>query len=118
MRWFNLRALPLGQEGLLVSHSLVSAAEIAGPRGRRPSAAPYRNANGMVTQCAHCRRVQLAAPEPNQSDWHHVPAFIKRVPPRTTHSLCPICFMYHFRSMMTPDQLRAALEEAAGLKEK
>jgi hypothetical protein len=112
MRWFNMRALPLGSEGLLVCHSLVSAADIAGPRRRRPSAAPYRDANGMVTQCAHCRRVQVATAQLAEPDWHHVPAFIKLAPPRTTHSLCPICFMYHFKSMLTPDQLRAALEAA------
>jgi hypothetical protein len=113
MRWFNMRALPLGREGLLVCHSLVSAAEIAAPRGRRPSAAPYRNRNGMVTQCAHCRRVQVVAAQPAQPDWHHVSAFIEEAPPRTTHSLCPICFVYHFKGALTPEQLRAVLEEAA-----
>jgi hypothetical protein len=130
MRWFNMRALPLGREGLLVCHSLVSAAEVVKPRGGRPSAAPYRNTNGMVTQCSHCRRVKVAAthlalpvaPASSTlsansaasaasaasagSDWHHVPAFIKRAPQRTTHGLCPLCFVYHFKGMLTPDQLR------------
>jgi hypothetical protein len=110
MRWFNMRALPLGRDGLLVWNSLVSAAVLAEPPGRRPSATPYRDTNGMVTQCSHCRRVQVAASQPAQSDWHHVPAFIKRAPSRTTHGLCPICFMYHYKSVLTPDQLRAALE--------
>jgi hypothetical protein len=119
MRWFNMRVLPLGTEGLLVCHALVSAVEIARPRGRRPAAAPYRNDNGMVVQCAHCRRIEVAAAQPARSaeaasaDWHHVPAFIERPPPRTTHGLCPICFVYHFKSVLTPDQLREALEEAA-----
>lgn len=36
-RWFNMRVLPLGRDGLLVCHSLVSAADIVEPRGgRRP----------------------------------------------------------------------------------
>jgi hypothetical protein len=116
MRWFNMRVLPLGQEGLLVCHSLVSAAEWPDRWGRGPSAALYRNTDGMVTQCAHCRRVQVAPAQPAQPtwpaqpDWHHVPAFIERAPPGTTHGLCPICFMYHFKSALTPDQLREALE--------
>lgn len=112
-RWFNMRALPLGREGLLVCHELVSAVEIARPRSRRPSAVLYRDTNGLVTQCSHCRRVQVAAVQParsTQPDWHHVPAFIKRAPRRTTHGLCPICFMYHYKGMLTPDQLRSALE--------
>jgi len=110
-RWFNMRALPLGRKGLLVCHSLVSAGEIAEPRGRRPSATPYRDTNGLVTQCAHCRRVQVvAADRAAQPSWHYVPAFIERPPPRTTHGLCPICFVYHFKDTLTPDQLRAALE--------
>jgi hypothetical protein len=109
-RWFNMRVLPLGQEGLLLWHTLVSVGELAELRGRRPSATPYRDANGMVTQCSHCRRVQVAAAPPAQSDWHHVPAFIKRAPPGTTHGICPICFMYHYKSVLTPEQLRAALE--------
>ena len=112
-RWFNMRARPLGREGLLVYHALVSAIEIAEPPRRRPSATPYRDTNGLVTQCSHCRRVRVAAAQQTQSaepDWHHVPAFIKRAPRRTTHGLCPICFMYHFKGMLTPDQLRAALE--------
>jgi hypothetical protein len=111
-RWFNMRALPLGREGLLVCHLLVSTSEVAEPR-RRPSAVPYRDTNGLVTQCSHCRRVQVAAARPAHSaepDWHYVPAFIERAPRRTTHGLCPICFMYHFKGVLTPDQLRAALE--------
>jgi hypothetical protein len=119
IRWFNMRALPLGNEGLLVCHSLVSVRELAESRGRRPSAAPYRDKDGMVTQCCHCRRVQVATAlaaqpaDPAQVDWHHVSAFIERAPPRTTHGLCPICFVYHFKGMLTSDQLREVLEAPA-----
>lgn len=115
-RWFNMRALPLGREGLLVCHELVSAVVLATAPNRRPSALPYRNTDGLVTQCSHCRRVQVAAAQSAQPDWHHVPAFIERAPRRTTHGLCPICFMYHYQGRLSPEQLRAVLESPSSMR--
>jgi hypothetical protein len=56
----------------------------------------YRGASGLITQCAHCRRVQYPA-KPDRWDW--VPAWVHRSPPETTHGLCRVCFAYHYRDV-------------------
>lgn len=53
----------------------------------------YQNANGLITQCAHCRCVQ--DPE-NPEQWHWVQAWVAHFPENTSHSLCPPCFEHYY----------------------
>lgn len=85
-RELELRLYPLrNARGLLAIHSVVwmepHAAAIA------PESA-YRDASGMIVQCADCRRTR----RPDGSAWDVVPAFISAsFVPNTSHGLCPTC---------------------------
>lgn len=91
-RKYDLRLFSLGERrGLLLASSLVMARPHADPE--RADADRYRSANGLLTQCCHCRRVRRAM-EPGH--WDLVPDYIAAAPPRTTHGLCELCFAYHY----------------------
>ena len=53
----------------------------------------YEDANGLVTQCAHCRCVR-APQDPERWDW--IPEWVENFPANTSHGLCPICFDYYY----------------------
>ena len=71
--------------GLLAIHSIVWMKPHAA--STEPESA-YRDANGMLLQCADCRRTR----RPDGSAWDVVPAFISAsFVPNTSHGLCPTC---------------------------
>ena len=91
LRTFRMRVLKLASGGLLVSHSLLRAAPADATAASLD--AMYRNAQGIVVQCAHCRRVcRVEAPRA----WEWVPSFVEHMPARTSHGLCPICNDYYY----------------------
>lgn len=60
-------------------------------RGRGPSHAYERD--GVITMCAHCRRVRRAG-EVERWDW--VPDYVAARPANLSHGLCPPCYRYHY----------------------
>lgn len=76
--------------GLLIVHSKVRDAplktefDLHHPRDRHE----YANANDLVDQCAHCRRVKHPAEE---GRWDMVPALIEKNDLRISHTLCHFC---------------------------
>jgi hypothetical protein len=80
--------------GYLITHSLRQARPHAAAPAP-PIEALYRDEHDLVVQCSHCRRMRRAAP-PERWDW--VPEFVARMPPRTSHGLCPVCFGHYYPS--------------------
>lgn len=88
---FRLRVLPLEHGALLLTHHL-HVVHAHGPPAEA-DAAVYRDAHGIVTQCAHCRHTRRAdAP----ATWDWVPAYLDRMLPDVSHGLCPSCFRHYF----------------------
>lgn len=50
---------------------------------------------GNMNMCSHCRRIQRVK-ETEVWDW--IPEFIANPLPNTSHTLCPICYDYYFKS--------------------
>ncbi|MDO9443901.1 MAG: hypothetical protein Q7K37_01175 [Dehalococcoidia bacterium] len=102
-RIYRMTVMGLPDAGaVLVMNALVASLESsAAPRGPLVALGAageeaYRDASGLLTQCAHCRRVQYP-PQPVRWDW--VPAWVHRSPSETTHGLCGVCFAYHYRDV-------------------
>ena len=90
-RAFQMKVFPLRRSaGLLVINSLKVVAAM-----QRPCEAPleqrYRDGNGLILQCAHCRRVR-----PLDGQWDWVADWVKRPPPKTSHGICEVCVAYYF----------------------
>ena len=82
--------------GLLLVHSLCEERphQAAYRPPQPPDTQTYRSrATGLVTQCCNCRRIQRPL-EPVRWDW--VPAWVERMPERTTSGLCPLCYEYYW----------------------
>lgn len=76
--------------GLLVVNSLL--VDVPHDPAHAPAspfaAAAYVHRDGLVHQCAHCRRVQTAA-APARWDW--VPQWVEAPPVPVSHTLCRAC---------------------------
>jgi hypothetical protein len=57
----------------------------------------FRDENGLITMCSHCRRVKLpvAAGEP----WVWETRLERSMPPGITHGLCPACLGTFYGSL-------------------
>ena len=53
----------------------------------------YQDANGLITQCAHCRCVR-SPQDPERWEW--IPEWVEHFPANTSHGLCPVCFDYYY----------------------
>jgi hypothetical protein len=91
-RNFQMRILPLRNNGLLVINSLT--AEEATPLGRVGNPEEYLDENRLINMCSHCRRTQRM----DNGVWEWVPAFVKHQPADVSHGLCPVCLEYHYLS--------------------
>ena len=90
-RLFHMRALPIGHEGLIIVHSrLVERPHHR--RGEPDNAALYRQATGMIVQCANCRRVRRV----DGSGWDWVPEYVRQTPDGATHGICSFCRAYYW----------------------
>lgn len=65
-----------------------------------PNDARYRDVNGLVHQCAHCRRVERRE---GASVWDWVPAWVRQPPLLTTHTVCAICYGYYYPGLREPE---------------
>ena len=92
-REFHMTTFPLGQaEGLLVVNSLRRATA----HTRVPCEALeklYRNEDGIVTQCSHCRRVRRVR---EMKVWDWVPEWVSAPLTNISHGLCKPCFGFHY----------------------
>lgn len=83
--------------GFLCVHSRLRSQPWPTLSPERPAMeAEYRDSEGLITQCAHCRRVERQAGSPGT--WDSVATWVEAPPPGTTHGLCDICAAYHYFS--------------------
>ncbi len=96
-RKFNMRveSNPHG-EGLVVIHSLVVETPFDRVDGDPPIVGDYTNLQGLIVQCANCRRVKRSyVPE----RWDCVPSFVVHASEyAVTHGLCPGCDALYYPS--------------------
>lgn len=53
----------------------------------------YRDAAGLIHQCAHCRRFRHGE---HHASWDWVPAWVAKAPTRCSHGLCPTCAVFYY----------------------
>lgn len=94
-RRFSMTLYPLGEaHGLLVVNAL-TVEEPHDPALRpphEPDLSAYADRDGLVRQCAHCRRIRW--PGSGEDRWDWVPAWVERPPQGTSHTLCTFCLDY------------------------
>jgi len=91
MTLYNLRA----GEGLLVVHTLQveRSHSPAEPTLETPEPGLIQDANGIVKQCAHCRRIQVVG---GSNHWRWVPVWVEKPPAATSHTLCNFCLDHYY----------------------
>lgn len=90
----HVYALPGAAGFLMVNSTLLERPhDIVRRPPRLATPENYRDDQGVIHQCSHCRRV-LSAVGPDRWDW--VPAWVERIPVEMTHTICPICFDYYY----------------------
>lgn len=92
LRQFRMRILPRAVGGAVVVHSRLIEVD----HGRIPTSPTdslFRDANGMIVQCSHCRRVRRVD-DPAVWDW--VPAYVQSPPEALSHGLCRVCAKYYY----------------------
>jgi hypothetical protein len=91
-RHFRMRIFPCEAGGMIMAHSLV----IEVPHSATPSPAlerVYRDDNGIIVQCSHCRRFRRAD---GSAQWDWVPEYVARSPENCSHGICRMCAPYYY----------------------
>jgi hypothetical protein len=103
-RLLHMTCYPLANgNGLLV----VNATVVEHPQDsqerppHRADAAAYLDANGVIHQCMHCRKVQC---HDAQDRWDWIPGWVERSPMFASHTLCPICLDYYYPRQPEDDE--------------
>lgn len=97
-RTFRMRVHPCASGALVIVHSLLREAPHAG-NACPPLERLYRDARGLVVQCANCRRVRRAtrpSTEPASATWDWVPEYVAHMPARTSHAICMLCAQFYY----------------------
>jgi hypothetical protein len=89
-RLFELRALPIEAEALLLEHSKLASSAMTRPAGP-PNEEDYRFPNGLIYQCSNCRRTKTL-----NDRWVWVTEWVSRPPARTSHGICKVCVGYYW----------------------
>lgn len=92
-RRYRLQVFRCDADALLVAHSLLQESSHTQPSSPAIESL-YRDAQGVVSQCSHCRRVRRVGYLGGRWDW--VPDFVAHIPANTSHGLCPLCSEYYF----------------------
>lgn len=83
-------ALPERRGYMLVHSLLVSAAqETASEHAPPPADHTYKDGEGTVKQCAHCRRIAHGT---HHDRWDWIPAWIRHPPAFISHTICKLCY--------------------------
>jgi len=92
-RLFHMLVYPVSHgQGLLMIHSL--RRESAHDRLPPSLRGEYRDKDGFVHQCAHCRRTRRCD---DHRVWDWIPDFVRTPQLNTSHGLCDVCYAYYYR---------------------
>jgi hypothetical protein len=92
-RKFCMHSYPLGNAaGILVVNSLVRTSLHRGIF-HEPLDILYRDADGIATQCSHCRKIQRCD---SVEQWDFVPAWVRSIPDNLSHGLCKPCLGFYY----------------------
>jgi hypothetical protein len=95
LRKFHQIIYPVSGQALLVVNSLVISMPIEKNSCTHLfSEEEYRDADGIMHQCAHCRRIKNIKQD---SRWDWIGYFVKYPPEHTVHSLCSQCRGYYYQ---------------------
>ena len=96
-REFRQGAYPLkGGRGLV----LISSLTVETPLEDAPHTAEpvlegrYVQSSGLITQCSNCRRTLR---NDGSDVWDWVPDWVTVTPPHASHTICCVCFEYHWK---------------------
>ncbi len=93
-RHYHQIAYPFSGKALLVVNSLVISMPVENSSDTGSYIDEnYRDAEGNLYQCAHCRKTRNLK---HESRWDLIPYFIRYSPPRTRHCLCNACREYYY----------------------
>jgi hypothetical protein len=97
LRRSRMRVYPCLSGALVVVHTLLRDVEREAGDGRSADAveADYRDDNGLIALCSHCRRARLAR-RAGEPAWDWVPAFVRHPPRDVSHGLCRTCLRYYY----------------------
>jgi hypothetical protein len=96
-RKFKMRVRPV-EEFLVVEHHLVVEHPHDSSREPHPLVLEnYASAEGLITQCCHCRMLRRAD-DPHTWDW--VPSVLDNPPDNVSHGLCPPCFRSYYPELV------------------
>ncbi|PIQ24172.1 hypothetical protein COW36_10145 [bacterium (Candidatus Blackallbacteria) CG17_big_fil_post_rev_8_21_14_2_50_48_46] len=85
---------PLGKrEGLLLIHSS-HLSQKHKDKAHRPLHQAYRDPNGLLHQCAVCRRVRN---QQATERWDWVSDWVRQTPEKTSHTYCAGCYGHYFQ---------------------
>ncbi|MEQ8785608.1 MAG: hypothetical protein RIC55_04885 [Pirellulaceae bacterium] len=94
-RRFHMDVYPLRADaGYLIVNSLLveephpNACKVSSLNG-------YADSDGVIHQCAHCRRVEH---QRVPSRWDFIPQWVKSPPQSVSHSICPICLDHYYQA--------------------
>ena len=90
-RCFSMHLYSVGRDGLLVVHSLVIEEPHTSLTGEGLLALDeneYIDDNGLVHQCANCRRIKNIK---HNGRWDWLPKWIEKPRPNTSHGICFPC---------------------------
>lgn len=92
-RLYQLRALPIDNQALILEHSpAISHPQSGSGEGTDERLEGYRDAHGFVLQCSNCRRVRHA----DTQSWDWLAALVARPIPSTTHGTCSLCLGFYW----------------------
>lgn len=96
-RYYHQSVFPLkNNDGLLIVNTLMVKfpIEMKNHTLYKAIVNRYLQPTGFITQCSNCRYTQRNN-EPENWDW--VPSWINKMPNNMSHSICPLCFDYHWK---------------------
>jgi hypothetical protein len=96
-RVFRMRLMPCDSGAILVVNSPLREAPHAVLPGSALEAL-YRDEDGLIRQCSHCRRLRRTSQPPS---WEWVPEHVARPAPRVSHVLCHVCTRYYYPALAT-----------------
>ncbi len=106
-RLFHMTSHPLpGGLGLVLVVNSLAHVRAHDRVARQAIEVRYRDADGLILQCANCRRVRDTE---SQGAWHWIPDWVSKPPDLTSHGICSICIgVYYSPRFLGHDTARKA----------